>query len=393
MSVSGMLSTAGLILLAACVDSTRSPVMPTGPSRSVIAAPTTDQVVDGSTGPGSLYRLVRPANWNGNLVVYAHGYTAPDQPVALPPEAALLVSLLAPQGFAVAFSSFSQNGWDVKDGAQRTHQLLGLFTSNFGQPTRVYISGASMGGLIAIKLAETYPTIYAGALPACAVAGGTRRLFEYHANVRALFDVLYPGVLPGSAANLPPGTNVTTGIILPAITAMTANPTPAFYLAAIDQTPVPYATPAELVQSIVTALAGNAGDLTDVLLTKGKPYFDNQSTVYSSALLPASLLQAINASVGRFSASPAALAAFDHNYTPSGDLRMPMLMLTNVRDPVVPGFNQASYLSEVTANGAANLLVQRTIPAYGHCVFTPAELGRAFSDLVAWVQFGIKPTP
>ena len=91
--------------------------------RSGTAAPAiTDTVIDGQFGPGALYRLVRPANWNGRLLLYAHGFISKSAPVALPPEADLLVGLLAPQGVAVAFSSFSENGWVVKDGAQRTHQ-------------------------------------------------------------------------------------------------------------------------------------------------------------------------------------------------------------------------------------------------------------------------------
>src|SRR5262249_27627582 len=126
---------------------------------------------------------------------------------------------------------------------------------------------------------------------------------------------------------------------------------------------------------------------------KGKAFFDNQSTVYSSAFLPAPLLAAINAGIGRFSASPAALAALNNNYTPSGDLRIPMLMISDVRDPIVPGFNRAAYLAAVTAQGASNLLVQREVPAFGHCVFTPNEIVQAFTDLIVWVQFGIKPTP
>ena len=96
-----------------------------------------DEVVDGRIGPGALYRLVRPTNWNGSLVVSAHGFVG-SGPVALPGEGDLIIGLLAPQGFAVAFSSFSENGWNVKDGAQRTFQLLGLFTSKFGSPSRVY---------------------------------------------------------------------------------------------------------------------------------------------------------------------------------------------------------------------------------------------------------------
>ena len=131
-----------------------------------------DEVVNGSTGPGSVYRLVRPSNWNGILLLYAHGYVSKDAPVGITADDELVISLLTPHGFAVAVSSFSENGWVLKDGTQRTHQLLGLFTSKFGRPARVYAAGASMGGLIAIRLIETWPDEYAGVLPACAVTGG-----------------------------------------------------------------------------------------------------------------------------------------------------------------------------------------------------------------------------
>lgn len=385
-----VVAAAGVVLLAACIDAP-SPVAPSAANLSP-ASLTSSEILDGSVGPGALYRFSRPANWNGDLVVYAHGVVSPDQPVALPPEADLFVSLFGAQGYAVAFSSFSENGWVVKDGAQRTHQLLGIFTSKFGKPNRVYLGGASMGGLIAIKLAETHPTDYVGVLAACSIAGGSQRLFDYHANVRTLFDLFYPGVLPGNAALLPEGTDVTLEIIGPAIAAMTANPTPATWIAAMNQTPVPFADGTELVQSIVAALVGNAFDLASELMN-GKPYFDNQSTVYSSAFLPPALLQGVNAGVQRFSASPAALASLAHNYTPSGALQVPMLMLSNVRDPVAPAFNQVSYLAAVTATGASNLLVQRQVGVYGHCLFQPSEIAAAFTDLVLWVQFGIKPTP
>jgi pimeloyl-ACP methyl ester carboxylesterase len=382
-----------LVLLAACSERSSDPELLTSPSLATTAPAAGWEVVDGSTGPGSLYQMVRPANWNGGLLIYAHGYTSPDVPVALPAEAALLVGLLAPQGFAVAYSSFSENGWDIKDGAQRTHQLLGLFTSKFGKPAQAYIAGASMGGLIAIKLAERYPTAYAGTLAACSVAGGTQQLFDYHAHVRALFDVFYPGVLPGNAASLPAGTNLDTQIIGPAIAAMTANPAPVAYFAAIAQTPIPGSTGPELVESIVTALVGNAGEVNDLQIAHGKPYFDNQGTVYASPYLPASLLQYINATVGRFSASPAARNALAQNYAPTGAIATPMLMLSGAYDPVVPGFNQASYLAVATAAGTSDLLVQRVVGANGHCGFTAQDLGQAFGDLVLWAQYGIKPAP
>src|SRR5262249_48927108 len=154
-------------------------------------------------------------------------------PVGITPDDQLVISLVTAQGFAVAVSSFSDNGEVVKDGTQRTHQLLGLFTSKFGAPTRVYVAGASMGGLIAIRLIETWPGEFAGVLPACAVAGGLARQVDFTANVRVLFDLFYPGVLPGSAVDVPPGIDVTEDIINPAVAAMTVNATRALAIAGI----------------------------------------------------------------------------------------------------------------------------------------------------------------
>ncbi len=341
---------------------------------------------------------VRPTNWNGTLLLYAHGYVSPDQQVAIPPDAEQVIALLTPRGYAVAVSSFSENGWAVKDGTQRTHQLLGIFTSKFGAPSRVYLAGGSMGGLIAINLIETYPRAFMGVVPACAVAGGLQRELDYFANVRVLFDLLYPGVLPGSVVDVPPGIDVPSQIVAPAIAAMTADPTGAGVIARIFQTPVPFASGSvpELFGSITTALAAAAGYPDVLRLTHGQPFFDNVATQYTGALPPVTLLW-INANVQRFSASPAGLNYVQHNYTPTGDLRIPALTLSTFRDPVAPGFHRDAYGAAVAAAGGANWLVQRSVPGtgngYGHCTFTPLELVTAFSDLVLWAEFGLKPVP
>jgi pimeloyl-ACP methyl ester carboxylesterase len=355
-----------------------------------------DEVVDGSTGPGSVYRLVRPSHWNGILLLYAHGYVSKDVPVGITPDDQLVISLLAGQGFAVAVSSFSENGWVLKDGTQRTHQLLGLFTSKFGKPARVYAAGASMGGLIAIRLIETWPDEFAGVLPACAVAGGLARQVDFMANVRVLFDLFYPGVLPGTAVDVPPGIDMIQDIVNPAVAAMTVDPTGAFAIASIAQTPVQFASGPELLESIATALGGASGYPEILGLTHGQAYFDNTATLYTGAL-PAPTLAFINGNVQRFSGTPAGRNSLEHNYTPTGDLRIPALTLSTFRDPVIPGFHRTIYGEEVAANGNADRLVQRSVPGYaggyGHCTFTLQELTQAFFDLVAWGEYGVKPTP
>lgn len=348
-------------------------------------------VVDGRIGPGSLYRMVRPANWNGGLVLYAHGFVDADLPVALPAEADALVGLLVPNGFAVAYSSFSENGWNVKDGAQRTLQLLQIFKSKFGHPTHVYLGGASMGGLVTAKLIEDHPGFFDGALAACAAVGGTRAQFDYVANTRVLFDLFYPGVLPGTVADVPAGIEIFAQIVGPATAAMTADPTGAFAMTQIVQTPIPFAIPAEVGPSILTALVSHAGGFEDIMSrTHGRASFDNSETIYTGTLDPFTLA-AINAGVQRLEASPGALNFMEHNDNPTGALQIPLLMLSTSRDPVIPAFHQGIYASKVAAAGRMDLLLERTIDRYGHCNFTPEELAQAFLDLVFWVQFGIKP--
>jgi pimeloyl-ACP methyl ester carboxylesterase len=376
--------------LSVCTEAagkTRIPIQP----RAVA-----NTVVDGQLGPGALYRLVKPDNWNGRLLLYAHGYTYRSDPVALPPEAETIAAIATSQGFAMAFSSFSHNGWAVKDGAQRTHQLLGIFKSRFGQPAKVYLAGASMGGLIAIKLAEEFPNQFAGVLPACAVAGGTRLHFDYYSNVRELFDVFYPNALPGNAGNVPQGIDTNTQIIGPAIAAMSSDVgAGAGAVASFDQTPVPFADGQELFESILSALVGHADAYSDLvpLLLNGKAFFENRNTQYTSGLLLPATVAFADASVGRFAAAPSALNYMKKYYQPTVDLKMPMVMLNTSRDPIVPGFHQSSYANLVAASGNSNLFFQRSIDRYGHCNFTPEEMGAAFGELVAWVEFGLPPTP
>jgi pimeloyl-ACP methyl ester carboxylesterase len=354
-----------------------------------------DDVIDGTFGPGALYRLVRPTNWNGTLVVYAHGTVPTDEPVAIPSDAQRVIAFLAPQGVAVAVSSFSENGWVVKDGAQRTHQLLGIFTSKFGNPTRVYAAGGSMGGLIAIKLIETFPGQFDGALLLCPASGGGRAQLDYGVNVYALFDLFYPGVLPG-IDELLQGVDANSQIIVPAVNAMTNDLSGALAIASIDQTPVPFENVPELIESIVYPLAGAADLPNSLALAHGRWPFDNSSTQYTGAL-PAATLQWINENIQRFSASPAGLNFVEHNYTPTGQLTIPTLTISTFRDPAVPAFHAALYASAVAAAGDSDWLVQRWVPGaaggYGHCTFTPQELSTAFADLVLWVEYGIKPTP
>src|SRR3954451_17657650 len=94
---------------------------------------------EGATGPGSRFEIDVPANWNGDLVLYAHGIVQASSPVALPTTAdgyAILRSHALDAGFAVAPPSYSTNGWALAYAVRRTHQLSGSVTSKIGRPRR-----------------------------------------------------------------------------------------------------------------------------------------------------------------------------------------------------------------------------------------------------------------
>ena len=384
---------AAVVVLGACSDA--RPTSPTGgaPRADVQAmAGIWAAQEEGQTGPGSTYGLYLPNGWNGRLVVYAHGYTSPFQPVALPAVQALRDALGA-QGFAVAYSSFSENGYAVKDGIQRTHQLKGLFAERFAEPLKTYLVGHSLGGLITLALAEKYPSQYAGALPMCGVVGGTTAEIQYMGHVRTLWDYFFPGTLGGDIQGIPVVSGFAADVQGPVVSAILGNPGKAVALASIAQAPVPFADIGELIASYVNIFGfqyNGASDLTERV--NGHVAFDNAATSYAGAL-PAPLLVDINQRVRRWEVDPSARSWLDHNYDPSGKLRIPTVTLHTTRDPVVPFFHEGLLAQAVSAAGYSDNLVQRSIVRHGHCTFTTAETFGAFQALVGWVEYGVKPAP
>jgi pimeloyl-ACP methyl ester carboxylesterase len=260
-----------------------------------------------------------------------------------------------------------------------------------GAPQRVYLAGASLGGLIALKLAEEHPDQYAGCLAVAGPIGGTLSELDYIGTVRVLFDYFYPGVLPGSLYQVPPITDFNAQVEGPVVAAVTAHPERAMALALLMDGRLPFVNSQELVGSILNALSFQllgANDFFD--RTHGHPCFDNSKKEYSGSL-PAEMLAAVNAGVARYTAAPSALNYYSHYYEPTGTLRIPMLTLHNSRDPFVPAFHETTYGSCVAQAGDTDKLVQRVRTSYGHTTFTPAEIAAAFHDLAGWVGTGVKP--
>jgi len=384
-------------LLACGTHDSTSRLIPTAPLRVGEAGQATAaslwaaQIVD-TTGPGATYAMFVPTNWDEsgrNLMVYVHGLVYTDSAIGLPVIDRLRDSLGA-KGFAVAYSSFSENGWAVKDAAQRTHQLRGLFASRFGKPARTFVYGRSLGGLVGVMLAEKYPGQYAGILAECGLVSGTPSGFSYLFDVRRLFDVFYPGVIPGSALGVPGDWQPSPSDASRVQNAMIADMSGALAIAKIDQTPLQFANPAELRAAILDVLTVHAFEVNDIMRrSHGEPAVSSSiftSTNTNPALrLDLGLLESINANALHFEAAPQAATFAENYYNPTGDLRIPLMTLTTTRDPRLPAaVNDLVYEGRVAAAGRSEFLVRRQIARFGHCNFTANERLNSFLDLVSW---------
>jgi pimeloyl-ACP methyl ester carboxylesterase len=344
-----------------------------------------------------LYGLYKPPGWNGAVVYYGHGFIDAALPVVLPTGDNINVirDQLGALGYAVAYTSFSENGYAFADGVRRLHQLRGRVASAFGQPQRSYLMGHSLGAQVAQALVEKHPDQYDGALLMCGVVGGTTYQFSYLGDVRNLFDFFYPGVLPGGVDWMPPDVDPNTDVIPQAVAAITADPTGAGIIFQLDQTPIPGSTPNEKVFALVYALAWHSRGVNDLLnRVHGHLPYGNASTTYSSANPAlAGVLALVNATIDRYAATNDAVAWAQKNYEPTGFLGFPVLTLHTTMDQSVLFQHEGRYFDRVNAAGYSALLVQRQINRFGHCAFAEAEVMAAFTDLANWVENGVKPSP
>src|SRR3990172_8797664 len=146
------------------------------------------------------YKIRVPENWNGTLLMYAHGYgyierwnpiTQFDYSYAdATPGGAAMESFLLGQGYALAGTVFSGAGWQVKEGTHQLVSLAGLFNGLVGKPKRTMLIGYSLGSLIALKSAEEVP-VYDGIIAGCTVGAGTLKAFELVGGYALAYHTLF----------------------------------------------------------------------------------------------------------------------------------------------------------------------------------------------------------
>lgn len=382
--------------VTACSDTAPTRPISTGAVRAVstanVAGIWADSVV-GATAGDAQYGLFMPQAWNGDIVYYAHGFVAPQRPADLPTnDIAPLRDAFGSMGFAVAYSSFRETGYAISDGIRRTKQLKGMFTSRYSRPTRSFLVGHSLGGQVVQALAEEHGNQYDGALAMCGVVGGTKMETQYIGQLRTAFDFFYPGVLPGNTISMPAISDPNAQIVFPALTAIQTNPNGFGAIASIQQTALAGRNSNEMVSTLLRVLALHSLEANDLVeRTHNHPLFDNSTTVYTSPVLPAPVMAAVNGGITRYTATQDALNWLEHYYQPSGQLSIPMVTVHKRYDWLVPFAQEAAYAQIVANAGNSGKLRQRAVDDYGHCEFSGATTVGAFLELVTWVTTGVAP--
>ena len=346
-------------------------------SKGVEAPKAPFKVETGEIG-GARFKIEVPENWNHGLVMYCHGY---DDNAGLPDDKAVqpVFDVLLTQGYAVAESGYSAGGWAVEQAVTDTEALRKYFGEKYSQPKETYIAGRSMGGFLTMMLVEQFPGAYDAGLALCGPLAPAPWSWERLAfDRRVVFDYYFPQALP-PPNKVPPNfqeTDVLKNKILKLLTAHSGNARILRRYSGIHSNP-------DLAQLLVFA----THILMDLEQRAGGNPFDNHNTIYVGAGND----NAVNDGVKRYAADPGALAYLQKYYTPTGRLERPLLAIHTTYDPVVPSWMPNEYSLLTRSAGKGDLFVQQYVKHDGHCMITPEEIGRGFTQLRTWKDKAVKP--
>ena len=143
------------------------------------------QTCQGTTSDGAPFVMMVPANFNGTVAFYSHGYrynidlpagmlpSAPagykvtNTPEPIPGGNPAIANYFLGNGMAIMGSGFSRQGWNLDAAVATNVELVAAFKKQFPTTNHVLAWGSSLGGIITQTLAEKYPTLVDAVAPMC----------------------------------------------------------------------------------------------------------------------------------------------------------------------------------------------------------------------------------
>jgi len=378
----------------------------------------TVRTVTGTLPDGATWKAEVPANWNGTLLLYSHGYVFPGRPnperdVGDPLTGAFLLD----HGFALAGSSYARTGWALQEGIGDQLGVLDEFDRQVGHPGTTIAWGHSLGGIMTAGLVQAAPERFDGALPMCGVLAGAVGTWNQALDSLFAFKVLFEKAQePLQIVRL---SNPFASFQQAQGLLATAQSTPQGrarlgLVAALADSPG-WTSPAEpepAKNDYATRLANQIGSIANLGLPFGflaraelearsggnpswntgvdyarqlKQSIDRKEVeeLYKSAGLDLDAdLAALNGAP-RISADPQAAQYLSDHVSFDGDLGgVPVLAIHTTNDPLVDVEQEQAYDSAVQRAGDSDLLRQAYVDRAGHCAFTPAEQLSALQTLL-----------
>lgn len=364
-----------------------------------------------------------PANWNGTLLLYSHGYNpSPTNPPANSPDPATAEALLA-RGYALAGSSYSRPGWVADTAARDQLDTLQAVTALIGRPRRAIALGTSFGGMITGQLAEGGGRWLDGAVATCGLMGGGIGLHNYQLDgSHALAQLLLAAPQQVKLVDFtdPAEAFATADRMVAALDQAQASPegrARTALITALFQEPAwAPGQPKPARHDIEAQQVGRYQNLRAILpfilfgrydmeqSAGGNPSW-NSGVNYGRQLAESGLLPQVAqlyrqaggdlradlnllTRTANVTADPAAYRWMLETSTLSGRVDMPVLTLHTTDDGLVPVQHEEEYAEDVHGRGSAALLRQAYADHAGHCAFTTAELVAAVVTVDERIETG-----
>ena len=355
---------------------------------------------------GAGYRIEAPDDWNGDLVLWAHGFTGLNDAGDGPSETLSFEmpdrELLLAGGTAWATSTYRAPGYVPGLGVDDLLLVKDRAAELYGAPRRTFCIGGSMGGATAQLMAQEFPDEIDGAIAFCGALGNvwvTDYLAAWH--TLALWFIGEPPTRSDALGLIewarPLGYTDAAGQLqlseageqfAAVIEQLSGGPRWGFREGFVAQWDTSFAVGALVWPSLIAAAPFAPGEQIEL----GDTAIPMDTTAFVYAAEGVDLdLERLNAEVARV-ASPAARRADPGVGVPSGRLEVPLLCLKTTGDLFTPIHLDRDYQRLVNDAGYGRNLAVRAVRRAGHCTFAPLELAAALSAFVLWLGDGITPS-
>jgi hypothetical protein len=360
----------------------------------------------GSLADGATWVADVPANWNGDLILYSHGFSVLAAQDA--PNPATAQDLLA-EGYALVGSSYSGPSlWALASAVDDQFASLRAVVRRIGQPRRTIAWGTSMGGLVSARETQDSRGVIDGTLTTCGLVAGALNLNDYQLDGEYAVSHLL-SAQPIQLVNYQNQAQADAAVAALNQTTEAAQHTPegrariALAAALVNEptwfngpsAPDPHDFVAQELQQeqalvgpgwtryagarpqIELAAGGNSSATAGVNFTavlRSSSHANEVRALYRAAGLN---LEADLISLTRdadIHADPKAVATLARTSMVNGHLDVPELDIHTIYDQLVPVEQENWYGRQVKRAGSTPLLRQSYVDGTGHCAFQPAEL-------------------